>query len=172
MEGIGKYQIGKQPEYQADEDTSLWDGSKEFFPPAELVPMREEPLHEALGGGLPGMPGRQDPPIPGNPPTLPSQPATQPAATPAPAQTPIPVPAPVATPQPSRTSYAPQDTDQDGIVSQIERYMAYQQMTPDERKRDWIEQNVWQKGYTVDMVTGQILDPEQGTTLGRLPSFE
>ena len=68
--------------------------------------------------------------------------------------------------------YDPADTNQDGIVSEIERYMAQQQMSPQQRQRQWIEQNVWSKGYTVDMGTGEIVDPQSGQAVGRLPQFE
>lgn len=76
-----------------------------------------------------------------------------------------------AAPEPSRTTYAPEDTNQDGIVSEIERWMFHQQSSPAERMQDWVEQNVWAKGYTVDMGTGEIVDPQRGIAIGRLPDF-
>lgn len=71
----------------------------------------------------------------------------------------------------SSTTYAPEDTNQDGIVSEIERWMFHQQSSPAERMQDWVEQNVWAKGYTVDMGTGEIVDPQRGIAIGRLPDF-
>lgn len=73
---------------------------------------------------------------------------------------------------PPRTTYDPADTNQDGIVSEVERYLAYQQQTPDQRKQAWIEHNVWAKGYTVDAGTGEIVDARTGQAIGVLPKFE
>lgn len=67
--------------------------------------------------------------------------------------------------------FDPADTNRDGIVDEIERWMAHQRMGPDEIKRDWIEQNVWKRGLTVDQVTGEIVDPHSGQVVGRMPQF-
>ena len=67
--------------------------------------------------------------------------------------------------------FDPADTNRDGIVDEVERWQAHQRMSPDEIKRRWIEENVWNRGLTIDEANGEIVDPHSGNVVARLPRF-
>jgi hypothetical protein len=65
-----------------------------------------------------------------------------------------------------------QPAEIDPVHQAILDYQQHQQMSPEDRRQQWIEENVWKRGLTVDMGTGEIVDPESGQPVGRLPNFE
>lgn len=137
-----------------DPSMQHWTDPKSYGAETKPPPQRSiEPLDEAMGNGPP-----RNQPVPGLRPieeivprnrAVPGQPIIE-----------------------GKSQYDPADTNKDGIVSEIERYLNHNSMTPEERGKDWVEQNVWAKGYTVDMGTGEIVDPRSNRPVGRLPSFE
>lgn len=65
-----------------------------------------------------------------------------------------------------------QDLDGDGIIDAITQYRQHQTMSPEEKQKQWIAENVWKRGMTVDMQTGEIVDPQSEQVIGRLPPFD
>jgi hypothetical protein len=63
------------------------------------------------------------------------------------------------------------DYDEDGVIIDIERWARDQQLSPEEREQNWIEENLHPQGLSADLVTREIIDP-QGRVVGRLPDFQ
>lgn len=67
--------------------------------------------------------------------------------------------------------YDPRDTNRDGHVDEVEAYQAFMRQSPEERRANWVAEQLTPKGYSADYQTGEILD-SQGRVVGQLPSFE
>lgn len=66
--------------------------------------------------------------------------------------------------------YDPRDTNQDGIVDEIEQYQAFLKQSPEERRINWVHEHLTPRGFSADYETGEIVDT-QGNVVGTLPSF-
>jgi len=153
---------------------SLWYMMPKPPPERNIVPL-DEAMAGEQGPLIPGRPSVAQNPPPPPPESPPAEPTLPSVATPAPSPMPEATPPAWMPPDPatqSQTTYAPEDTDRNGIVTEIERWLFHQQSSPAERADAWIEQNVWSKGYTVDASTGSIIDPESNQVIGQLPAFE
>ena len=69
------------------------------------------------------------------------------------------------------STYSPYDLSRDGVVDEMEQFIAHNRMSVEERQSAWIQENLTPKGYSADLETGEIISP-QGQVVGRLPSFE
>jgi hypothetical protein len=162
-------------EHWTDPNSVFYQGRTNRFIPGQNI----VPLDEAMAGTqaplIPGRPSVAQNPPPPPPEAPPAEPTLPSVATPAPSPMPEATPPAWMPPDPatqSQTTYAPEDTDRNGIVTEIERWLFHQQSNPEERVQEWLEANVWSKGNTADMATGMIIDGQTGQPLGRLPNFE
>ena len=78
---------------------------------------------------------------------------------------------PDASQTPSSRKYSGPDQDGDGIADEVASWLQDQRASPEEKKRRWVQENVWDRGLTVDEATGEIIDPNTGQTVGHLPRF-
>ena len=67
--------------------------------------------------------------------------------------------------------YQGPDRDGDGIADEVASWLQDQRASPEEKKRRWVQENVWDRGLTVDEATGEIIAPNTGQTVGHLPRF-
>lgn len=58
----------------------------------------------------------------------------------------------------------------DDVAGAVQQYQQHIQTKPEDRLQLWIKQNLWPKGLSADMSTGEIVDAS-GQVVGRLPDL-